>query len=60
MEALWEDLVDWNDWFVRERLLQPFGLIGLGSYQDHGDFIGDIENNLQAARYESGLDNSPM
>ena len=60
VEALWEDIVEWNDWFVRERLLQPFGLIGLGSYQEHGAFIGDLENILQAARWESGLDNSPM
>ena len=60
VEALWEDLVEWNDWFLRERVLQPVELIVLGSYQEHGDFIGDIENNMQAARYESGLDNSPM
>ena len=63
VEALWEDLVEWNDWFMRERLLEPLGLIGLGSYDEHGgsDSSGDhMENCLQAARYESGLDNSPM
>jgi putative isomerase len=61
VEALWEDLVEWNDWFMRERLLEPLGLIGLRSYggSDHAA-DDDDDNNLQAARYESGLDNSPM
>ena len=60
VEALWEDLAEWNDWFMAERLLEPLGLIGLGSYAAHGDSEGDVSDTLQAARYESGLDNSPM
>ena len=60
VDALWEDLVEWNDWFVANRLLEPLGLIGLGSFAEGGDSAGDISDNLQAARYESGLDNSPM
>jgi len=63
VEALWEDLVEWNDWFMRERLLEPVGLIGLGSYEEHSDSDvanEDRQNTLQAARWESGLDNSPM
>jgi hypothetical protein len=61
VEALWDDLVEGNDWFLKERLLEPLGLIGLGSYEDnHASDHFDIQNNLKAARYESGLDNSPM
>ena len=63
IEALWDDLLDWNDWFMSNRILQPFGLVGLGShYESHSPgtrkyIVSDI---MQAARWESGLDNSPM
>eukprot|EP00536_Pseudo-nitzschia_multiseries_P006755 jgi/Psemu1/324467/estExt_fgenesh1_pg.C_1470007 len=67
VEALWDDLLDWNDWFVTNRKLEPFGLIALGSYyktSHHPDGSGTYHdgerNDMQAARYESGLDNSPM
>jgi hypothetical protein len=59
VEALFDDLLDWNDWFFENRFLQPFGLIGLGSYF-RGSMPGDLSNVMQAARWESGLDNSPM
>jgi hypothetical protein len=48
VELLFDDLLDWNNWFVRARELEPSKLICLGG------------NGMQAARYESGLDNSPM
>lgn len=63
VEALFDDLVDWNDWFVAKRVLQPRGLIGLGSYYEAhtpGAQTHISCNTMQAARYESGLDNSPM
>ena len=75
VEALWDDLADSNDWFMNNRLLQPFGIIGLGSYykaprhptrnSTAATSASDskyhvISDNMQAARYESGLDNSPM
>lgn len=45
---LYDDLKDWSDWFHESRRLAPLNLTALG---------GD---DMQAARYESGLDNSPM
>lgn len=59
VELLFDDLVGWSDWFLRERVLEPLGLIALGS-----DFIPGYHdfnpNAMSAARLESGLDNSPM
>jgi hypothetical protein len=48
---------DWIMWFFRERREPPLGLICLGSTP--GLPTTDTPN-MQAARYESGLDNSPM
>ena len=57
VELLFDDCYDWTQWFFRRRRDAPLGLIVLGS-----DKIADTTNtpNMQAARYESGLDNSPM
>lgn len=59
VELLLDDLVDWHDWFWRARLLQPLGLVALGS-TPHGSFSDGGIGAMQGARYESGLDNSPM
>eukprot|EP01062_Namystynia_karyoxenos_P016792 TRINITY_DN16186_c0_g1_i1.p1 TRINITY_DN16186_c0_g1~~TRINITY_DN16186_c0_g1_i1.p1 ORF type:complete len:784 (+),score=289.83 TRINITY_DN16186_c0_g1_i1:70-2352(+) len=48
VELLFDDLLDWSNWFLSVRTLQPLGLICLGG------------SSMQNARYESGLDNSPM
>ena len=48
VELLFDDLLDWSNWFLRDRLQPPLNLISLG---------GD---GMQGARFESGLDNSPM
>jgi len=56
VELLIDDLVDWSDWFMRSRVLQPVGLVALGTRNEQNGAIG----SLQDARYESGLDNSPM
>ena len=50
VELLFDDLLDWNNWFVAERSLAPLNITCLGS----------AEGVMQDARYESGLDNSPM
>jgi len=63
VEALFDDLMDWNDWFAEKRVMKPLGLIGLGSYwEGHSpsDNRNIKANNMQCARWESGLDNSPM
>lgn len=57
VELLFGDLYDWIEWFFRRRTEPPLDLIVLGS--DPGLPTTDTPN-MQAARYESGLDNSPM
>ena len=48
VQLLFNDILDWNEWFYRERVDQKVGLVSLGGI------------SMQNARYESGLDNSPM
>ena len=57
VELLFDDALDWGDWFVRTRVLPPAGLIALRSYNE---LHGEPGCGMQCARYESGLDNSPM
>jgi len=59
VELLFDDLLGWSDWFLRERILQPSGLVALGSDFIAGNTDGST-NHMQGARFESGLDNSPM
>ena len=56
MELLFDDLLDWNNWSIRERTMEPLGLIVLGTSQA-GQTVMDA---MQSSRYESGLDDSPM
>ena len=61
VELLFDDLLEWNTWTWNHRRLQKsIALIALGS--DPNEPVGgDISfNDIQGARYESGLDNSPM
>jgi putative isomerase len=62
VECLFDDLLDWNDWFKENRILQPAGLVALGSHSSRpGPSDGPNQvDTMQAARFESGLDNSPM
>ena len=48
VELLFDDLLDWNNWFYHQRVGKMDGLVRLGG------------STMQNARYESGLDNSPM
>eukprot|EP01084_Bolivina_argentea_P096645 173745_1 len=59
IELLFDDLYDWLDWFWRRRRCQPKQLICLGSDPAVPDIDGQ-QNMMQGARWESGLDNSPM
>ena len=59
VELLWDDIADYIDWFDRERILQPLGLIALGS-NPFGYSEATSPHNMQGARFESGCDNSPM
>jgi hypothetical protein len=56
VEVVFNDLLDWNDWFLRKRLKPPLNMVALGTFNDQNGQAG----NMQDARYESGLDNSPM
>ena len=59
VRLLFDDLLGWNDWMARARTLGPLGIVSLGS--DTIDGYGDYSAGaMQGARYESGLDNSPM
>jgi hypothetical protein len=69
VELLFDDLYGWHEWFVRRRVLEPLGLICLGSdpintTNGAGDSRVDPNdwnvNQMQGARYESGQDNSPL
>jgi len=61
VELLFDDLLDWSNWFMRKRRLAPLDLIALGSLNEQAILTSSFEKeNMQNARYESGLDNSPM
>lgn len=59
VDLLYDDLVAWNDWFVRERMFGPLGIVSLGSDTIAG-YTEYAPGQMQGARFESGLDNSPM
>eukprot|EP01051_Picozoa_sp_SAG22_P013181 SAG22_NODE_1450_length_4395_cov_19.169926_4_plen_96_part_00 len=56
VKIVFNDLLDWSDWFIRKRLKPPLMMVALGTFNDQTGQAG----NMQDARYESGLDNSPM
>jgi Trehalase len=56
VDVVFDDLLDWNDWFLRKRIKPPLDMIALGAYNDRSHKVGIT----QYARFESGLDNSPM
>ena len=59
VDLLFDDLMAWNDWFVEERMFGPLGIVSLGSDTISG-YKDAAAGVMQGARYESGLDNSPM
>ena len=68
INVVYDDLLDWSNWFVKKRTIHGSsgqvvdGLISLGSFSDENVITNTTQagNNMQDARYESGLDNSPM
>ena len=62
IEMVFEDLLGWNRWWTKTRFLD--GYMCWGSYPfepvvgDPADY--DQPDTLRGAKYESGLDNSPM
>jgi len=56
---LFDDIVAWNTWFLEARTLGPLGLVSLGS-DSYPGYTDNSPGTMQGARFESGLDNSPM
>lgn len=61
LETAYDRLLKWNSWWMKYRDGNGDGLLEWGSNPspEKTDHIF-ISDNLQAAMYESGLDNSPM
>jgi len=59
LEEAFDQLLAWNRWFAENRMLEN-GTMCWGSDNIRQEFAAFDVNNLQAAEYESGLDNSPM
>ena len=61
IEWSFDKLFGWHDWAWRRRQLAPLGLIAPGSdplvIDDPSDWGA---NTMQGARWETGMDNSPM
>ncbi len=59
LEESFETLLSWNRWFAENRMLDD-GTMCWGSDAVRQEYASYDVHNLQAAKYESGLDNSPM
>jgi len=54
-----DGLLRWNRWWIAKRLNK--GMLSWGSNPFEADWLPDgLAHSLRAAKYESGLDNSPM
>ena len=61
LEETYEKLLRWNSWWIKNRDGNGDGLLEWGSNPyPEGRRVQYEADNLQAAMYESGLDNSPM
>lgn len=58
MSLLFDDLKDWNTWFENNRALAPLNITCLGGSDDPR--ADGNPKPMQVARWESGMDNSPM
>jgi putative isomerase len=63
VEMLFDDLLTWNRWWPRHRDFQGYlcwGTDPIPISPEAGKLEKKAVNQLQGAKYESGLDNSPM
>jgi glycogen debranching enzyme len=58
LEATFDDLLDWNRWWPKQRLNN--GLLSYGSHTAKNPFSETHRRTMRAAGYESGMDDSPM
>ena len=57
VELLADDLLDWHDWFWAARRRDGLFVLGSDDIAGYGDHDA---GTMQGARFESGLDNSPL
>jgi putative isomerase len=60
LEDAYPRLLRWNEWWPKHREVQGYLVYGSGTYDAPWRQAEQTVNTLQAAKYESGLDNSPM
>lgn len=69
VELMFDDCLDWSDWTIRIRLYGNTSGRGSGNLNDDDAVLYTLRSwderhrlsgGMQEARYESGLDNSPM
>lgn len=58
LEEVYDELATWNRWWPEHR--DKNGFLAWGSDNPHDSLFCGAKHNMQAAMYESGLDNSPM
>lgn len=58
LETVFDDLLRWNRWWWKNRMNE--GLLSYGSSPAKNPFNEWARENMQAAKYESGMDDSPM
>ncbi len=58
LEATFDDLLAWNRWWMKRRL--NGGLLSYGSHEAENPFLEPATQTKRTARYESGMDDSPM
>lgn len=58
LETVFDDLLRWNRWWWENRMNE--GLLSYGSSPAKNPFNEWARENMQAAKYESGMDDSPM
>ena len=58
LEAVFDPLLSWNRWWVGMRLNE--GLLSYGSHAAANPFNEPAVRSARTARYESGMDDSPM
>ncbi len=58
LETVFDDLLKWNRWWWNNRMNEE--LLSFGSSPAKNPFNERTRENMQAAKYESGMDDSPM
>jgi putative isomerase len=60
IEEVYEELLTWNRWWPRKRDVDGYLVWGSDKVHDTLMHFDKSINTMQGAKYESGLDNSPM